>query len=173
MDISNGEGIGISLFVQGCHFKCKNCFNKSTWDFNGGEEWTDYKENTFINLANKNYISRISILGGEPLADENVLDVLKLIQKIRNMYGNSKKIWIYTGYSIEDIINFNINQQYHNIYNFARNSILTNIDILVDGKYIEELKDINYKFAGSTNQRVIDVQKTIKNKKIILLKEKY
>lgn len=99
MDISNGEGIGISLFVQGCHFHCKNCFNQETWDFKGGKEWTPAVEEGFIKLAGKPYIKRISILGGEPLADENVKAVYDLIVHLREIYGDSKEIWLYTGYT--------------------------------------------------------------------------
>ena len=80
MDISNGEGIGVSLFVQGCHFHCKGCFNQETWDFNGGKQWTKETKNKFVELAGKPYVKRISILGGEPLADENITEVYFLLQ---------------------------------------------------------------------------------------------
>ena len=93
MDISNGEGVGISLFVQGCHFHCKNCFNKDTWDFNGGKEWTQDTEDKLIELANKPYIKRLSILGGEPLADENLDGVLHLVDRFRLLLP-SKTIWL-------------------------------------------------------------------------------
>ena len=184
MDISNGLEIGISLFVQGCHFHCKNCFNKSTWDFNGGNEWTKDVENDFIELANKDYIKRISILGGEPLADENVLSILKLIHNIKDKYNDTKKIWIYTGYMFEklfykdnpDYVDFsfsdleNINYYMNNKMDSFRREVISNIDVLVDGLYIEKLKDIDYPFAGSTNQKVIDIKQTKKNNKLTLLK---
>ena len=89
MDISNGEGIGVSLFVQGCHFHCKGCFNPETWDFNGGNEWTDEVENKFIELAGLPYIKRISILGGEPLANENAISVCSIIQRLKNTYPST------------------------------------------------------------------------------------
>ena len=95
MDISNGEGIGIALFVQGCHFHCEGCFQPETWSFNGGEKWTENVEQDFIQLANKPYITRISILGGEPLCDENVREVYQLIHKLKMTYPN-KDIWLYT-----------------------------------------------------------------------------
>lgn len=171
MDISNGIGIGISIFIQGCHFHCKNCFNKSTWDFNSGYEWTEEKENNFIKLADKDYIKRISILGGEPLADENVIDVHKLIIKIRNTYKFDKQIWLYTGYDYDKIINKYIDDKFYTEkMNDYRYKVVNSIDVLVDGQYIENLKDIDYPFAGSTNQRVIDINKTKENNKIILLK---
>ena len=139
LDISNGEGVGISLFVQGCPFHCYNCFNQETWDFNGGFEWTEDIKEYFLDLADHPYIGRISILGGEPLCNENAPDVLELIKDIRERYGDSKKIWVYTGNVIESI---DIN-------------LLTNIDVLVDGRYIDDERDLNLAFRGSANQRII------------------
>ena len=98
-DISNGEGVGVALFVQGCHFHCYNCFNTNTWDFNGGKEWTQDTENKLIELASRPYIKRLSILGGEPLADENLDGVLHLVDRFRLSFPN-KSIWLYTGYEL-------------------------------------------------------------------------
>lgn len=162
MDISNGQGIGISLFVQGCHFHCKNCFNYDTWDFNSGKEWNDDIKEEFLNLANKPYISRISILGGEPLCDENLHCILSLVDDIRKKYSHSKKIWLYTGYNYDNIIsNIDFND-------YIRTLIISKCDILVDGLFVDELKDMNLKWRGSSNQRVINIPETFKNKKIIL-----
>jgi anaerobic ribonucleoside-triphosphate reductase activating protein len=171
MDISNGEGVGVSIFVQGCHFHCKNCFNQSTWDFNGGKEWTEDKENIFFELIDRPYIKRVSILGGEPLADENVNCILRICNKIRLCYGNKKTIWLYTGYTWEDIIN----NQFEDLGNgYSRWSeralIMSKCDAMVDGRYVDNLKDMSYPYAGSTNQRVIDVQKSLKEYKAILWK---
>ena len=94
-DVSNGLGIGISLFVQGCHFHCYNCFNQCTWDFNGGKEWNNDIKEKFLSLLKKDHIQRVSILGGEPLADENVSDIYSLIYDIRDKYPN-KKIWMFS-----------------------------------------------------------------------------
>ena len=99
LDLSNGEGVGIALFVQGCHFHCPNCFNPETWDYNGGKEWTEEVKNKFLELANRPYIKRISILGGEPLAEENLDDVLDLVNRIR-LSSPQKSIWLYTGNTI-------------------------------------------------------------------------
>lgn len=172
MDISNGEGVGVSLFVQGCPFHCKNCFNSETWDFNGGKEWTEKTKNKFMELIDRQYIRRISILGGEPLHKNNLSEVLSLVKEIREKFPD-KTIWLYTGYSIEDIVNFNTNsysvvQQYFDIDNFIRKDILIYIDVLVDGEYIDEQKDLTLKFRGSKNQRVIDVQQTLKQGKVVL-----
>lgn len=172
MDISNGEGVGVSLFVQGCPFHCKNCFNSETWDFNGGKEWTEETKNKFLELIDRPYIKRVSILGGEPLAEPNLGEVLSLVKEIREKFPD-KTIWLYTGYSIEDIVNFNtkpysVVQQYFDIDNFIRNAILIYVDVLVDGEYIDEQKDLTLKFRGSKNQKVIDVKETLKQEKVVL-----
>ena len=157
MDISNGEGIGISLFVQGCHFHCKNCFNPETWDFNGGKEWNEEVKERFIKLANGEHVNRISILGGEPLCQENVGTVLDLCQQLKKLYPQ-KKIWIYTGYTWECLVNQDFTKK-----------ILENVDVLVDGPYVDELQDFNLRFRGSSNQRIINVSESLRNKKIVLL----
>lgn len=160
LDISNGVGIGVSLFVQGCHFHCKDCFNQETWDFGDGKEWTEEIEEEFIDLANKDYISRISLLGGEPLAPENVKGVLNLLKKIRNRYGNTKSIWIHTGYYWDEIFYNPIDK--FDITNEDRKEIVKMCDYIVDGRFITELKDFNYMWAGSTNQTFINVKDRIK-----------
>lgn len=164
MDISNGQGIGISLFVQGCHFHCSGCFNQETWNFNGGKEWTDDIENKFIKLADKPYIKRISFLGGEPLADENVPTVFKIIKRLKLLYPE-KKIWIFTGYIWENIIAGS---------NIQRIAAVSFADVVADGQFEIKNQDINNKkvlWVGSTNQRVIDVAETIKSNKIITIEK--
>ena len=163
MDISNGEGVGVSLFVQGCHFHCPGCFNSETWDFSKGKEWSDELKTAFINLADKSYIGRVSILGGEPLANENVRDVLALVQDIRLLLPD-KKIWLYTGYNFDEILKQG-NTKEHTYWK-ARLETVLNCDVVVDGKFQIENQDLfNEKivFAGSTNQRVIHIQDVIKN----------
>lgn len=173
MDVSNGEGVGISLFVQGCHFHCKGCFNQETWDFNGGKEWTPEIEEQFIQLANKPYIKRISILGGEPLADENVRDVYYLITQLKSRYPE-KKIWLYTGYEWEKIVEENHAIRVENgdyLSNLYRYGAIVFADIVVDGKFQLDKQDLyndNIVFAGSTNQRVIDSGASLSNGRIIL-----
>ena len=172
LDISNGEGVGVSLFVQGCPFHCKNCFNSETWDFNGGKEWTEKTKNKFMELIDKPYINRISVLGGEPLAEQNLNEVLSLIKEIRISFPE-KSIWLYTGY------NFDLLKSQYNEYKytpFATNAdewltrweIISNVDVMVDGEYIDEQKDLTLKWRGSKNQHVINVKESIKNNKIIL-----
>ena len=140
MDISNGEGIGVALFLQGCHFHCKGCFNTETWDFNGGKEWTLEIEDMFMELIDKPYIKRISILGGEPL--DQTVELTELLRKIKIKYPN-KTIWLYTGFKYEDIKDC---------------EILKYIDVIVDGQYKEELKDLKLEFRGSSNQRIIKIK---------------
>lgn len=163
MDISNGEGVGVSLFVQGCHFHCKNCFNQDTWDFSDGKEWSREIEDEFMKLVNRPYIKRVSLLGGEPLADENVLDIMRLINRIKTECPD-KKIWCYTGYTWEQI--FPIVNPYLNLTQaeMTRQNAVKNCDILVDGRFVEEEKDLSLEFRGSKNQRIIDVKERITSK---------
>lgn len=141
MDISNGAFVGVSLFVQGCHFHCKNCFNEETWDFKGGHEWTQETKERFLELINKPYIKRISILGGEPLANENVEDVVDLMKTIVQKYPD-KDIWVYSGYTMEAIKKRGLDD------------VLKYADVIVDGQYVDELRDIRLKWRGSSNQRI-------------------
>ena len=171
-DIANGEGIGVALFVQGCHFKCKNCFNPETHDFNGGKAWTPEVEDKFIELASKPYIKRISLLGGECLADENLDGVLNLVNKIRLLMPQ-KTIWIYSGYEWEHI--FDDSYHYHPLsaeklltWRSKRQQILKLCNIFVDGRYIDSQRNLSAKWRGSDNQRVIDTQKSLEQNKIVL-----
>lgn len=164
----NGEQIGISLYVQGCHFRCPGCFNSNTWDFNGGYEWTDEIKQKFIELAGRPYIKRISILGGCPLTKENIKDVMSLILELKDKYPQ-KKIWIYTGFSWEDIwFPYSEIVDSHNGDRFERFNTINEADVLIEGKFIEELKDITLPWRGSSNQRVIDIQESLKQNKIVL-----
>ena len=146
MDISNGEGVGVSLFVQGCPFHCKNCFNSETWDFNGGKEWTEKTKNKFMELIDRPYIKRVSFLGGECLADQNLDVVLDLIKEISISFPE-KTIWLYTGYELSEIVK---QEQYEKVSGIPsvwskRWEIISNVDVLVDGEYIDEQKDLTLK----------------------------
>ena len=172
LDISNGEGVGVSLFVQGCDRHCFNCFNPDTWDFNCGKEWTEETKNKFIKLIDRPYINRISVLGGEPLAEQNLDEVLSLIKEIRISFPE-KSIWLYTGYNF-DLLNSKYNE--YKYTPFAANAdewltrweIISNINVLVDGEYIDEQKDLSLRFRGSKNQRVINVKQSLAQNKIVL-----
>lgn len=155
-DISNGEGIGVAIFVQGCDKTphCKGCFNSETWDFKSGKEFNSKVKEKFFELINKPYIKRVSILGGEPLSRNNCYEIFLLVSEIKNKFPD-KKIWIYSGYSYEK---------------FSREQLkaILKADVLIDGEYIEELKNPNLKFRGSLNQRVINIPETLKQNKVIL-----
>lgn len=170
MDISNGEGVGVALFVQGCNFHCPSCFNQDTWDFNGGKEWTEETKETFLKLADKPYMKRVSFLGGECLANENLEGVYDVIKDVKEIF-HDKKIWLWTGYTWESIINpimtDNFDLERDKLIKL-RQGIVKMTDILVDGRYIHEQKDMNLKFKGSKNQRVIDVKESIKQGKVVI-----
>lgn len=174
MDISNGENVGVSLFVQGCDRNphCKNCFNSETWDFKGGKEWTEEIKNKFLKLIDRPYIKRVSFLGGEPLAEQNLDGILSLIKEIRISFPD-KTIWLYTGYD------FNLLKSQYNEYKYTpfaadadewltRWEIISNVDVLVDGEYIDEQKDLTLKWKGSKNQHVIDVKQSLAQNKMVL-----
>lgn len=171
LDVSNGENIGVSLFTQGCDRKphCKNCFNSETWDFNGGKEWTEEAKNKFMELIDRPYIRRISVLGGEPLAEQNLDEVLSLIKEIRISFPE-KTIWLYTGYELSEIIK---QEQYEkvsgtpNIWS-KRWEIIKLCNIVVDGEYIDEQKDLALMWRGSKNQNCIDVKQSLAQNKMVL-----
>lgn len=163
----NGIGWGVSLYTQGCHFHCKNCFNQETWDFNGGKEFTEETEDTILALIKPEYIERFSILGGEPLEERNLWDLANLIVNIR-IEKPEIKIWLYTGFTYEWLDFISFTSASRNERDFLQ-IILKEIDVLVDGQFIEDKKDLTYPFAGSTNQRVIDISKTREQKQIVLL----
>ena len=167
-DIANGQMNGVSIYVQGCHFRCPNCFNPETHDFNGGKEWNKEAQEDFLKLAARPYIKRISILGGEPLTSENVDDVLKLVNEIRLLFPE-KKIWLFTGYTWDEITMAPGEMlDSHNGKRFKRHLIIEQCDVIVDGRYVDELRDLTLMFRGSSNQRVIDVKKSIEKGEVVL-----
>lgn len=169
LDVSNGEGCGVALFVQGCPFHCYNCFNSETWDFNGGKEWTEETKHKFMELIDRPYIKRVSFLGGECLADQNLDVVLDLIKEISISFPE-KTIWLYTGYELSEIVK---QEQYEKVSGIPsvwskRWKIISNVDVLVDGEYIDDQKDLTLKWRGSKNQRVIDVKQSLAQNKVVL-----
>lgn len=158
MDISNGEGVRVSIFVQGCHFHCKGCFNPETWSFEAGKEFTSQTLKTLLDLCLKDTVKGLSILGGEPLNEENFIGVLEIVKEFRNKEKlKNKDIWLWTGYEIEDILSSE-----------KKKEILKYLDYVVCGQFIEEEKNLKLKWAGSNNQRWIDVKSTLKENKVIL-----
>ena len=154
MDISNGPGVRVSIFMQGCTFNCKNCFNPETHDFNSGKEFNDEVINRVLELCDNENIKGLSILGGEPMHPKNIDGTTKLTEMFKKRFPN-KDIWIWTGFLFDR--------------DLKDKDVLKNIDVLVDGQYVEELHNPTLKWRGSSNQRVIDVQKSLKNNKIILI----
>lgn len=155
-DIANGEGIRVSLFVSGCTHKCKGCFNQSAWDFKSGNEFTEDSLNEIIESLKPSYIKGLSLLGGEPFEIENVTPLIKIVKEIKKEYPK-KDIWAYSGYTYEELIKNDIKKELVNL-----------IDVLVDGKFILELKNPSLAFRGSSNQRIIDIKKSIKKGCVIL-----
>ncbi len=171
-EVSNGIGNGISLYVQGCNFHCPRCFNQSTWDFNGGKEWTEDVKEHFLKLVNRPYIKRVSLLGGSPLADKNLDDVLSLVKEIKTKFPD-KIIYLYTGYEWEDIwsdskiVIDDFTNKVHMDYQ-KRQEIVSMVDIVIDGRYEDDKKDLSLKFRGSSNQRIIDTKKSIQEGCVVL-----
>lgn len=158
-DIANGPGVRVSLFVSGCRNHCKGCFNKETWDFNYGQQYTTQTMLDILDAMNKPYISGISILGGDPLQPQNIDTIHKLFCSIKRWIQSpvkKKTIWLYTGYNFQD---------------FMDHPIMKYVDVVVDGKYEEDKRDLTLAFRGSSNQRIIDVQRSLKQDKVILVEE--
>lgn len=161
-DIANGIGIRVSIFVSGCNHHCKNCFNQEAWDFHYGKPFTEENVKQIIEYLGKPYVAGLSILGGEPFEHENQKGLLPLVKKVKETYPE-KSIWCYSGFTFDtDII-----KVMYPKWEETR-LLLSHIDILVDGKFIEELKNPNLRFKGSSNQRIIKVQESIKSGEIIL-----
>ena len=154
MDISNGPGVRVSIFMQGCVFNCKNCFNPETHDFNGGDEFTDDTIKQVIELCDKDYIEGLSILGGEPMHPKNIEGTTRLAKEFKKRYPN-KNLWVWTGYKFDEYL--------------KDKEVINYLDVLVDGQYVDKLHNPKLQWRGSENQRVIDVQKSIKEKEIIKL----
>lgn len=163
-DIANGLGVRVSLFVSGCRHHCKDCFNPETWNFDYGEQYTSETQDYILSNLSKSYINGITLLGGDPFEPENQKDLSDLLVKVKGIKG--KDVWCYTGYKFEDILSND--SIIHTPYTM---SLLKNIDVLVDGEFIRELKDITLKFRGSSNQRIIDVKESLRSENIVIYLE--
>lgn len=153
LDVANGTGVRTSIFVTGCSHKCFNCFNQEYQDFDFGKVWTGKETNKLIEYLKDDHIKGLSILGGEPM--ENAVDLTSLLEKVKE--ATSKSIWLWSGYTYEEILE-----------NPNMKKLLSKIDVLVDGKFIEGKKDLTLKFRGSSNQRVINVKASMESGKVIL-----
>lgn len=150
MSIVDGDGCRVTLFVSGCRNHCKGCFNPETWNFNYGQPYTEITENEIIEACKKPYIAGLTVLGGEPMEKENQAEIYKLITNFKRAYPG-KNVWLFTGYVYEKDL---LEGQRQNI-NGLTSSLLEMVDILVDGPFILEQRDLNLKFRGSTNQRLL------------------
>ncbi len=166
-DIANGEGVRVSLFVSGCTRRCKNCFNQVAWDFSYGEEFDREIQEKILKGLSADYIAGLSLLGGEPLEPSNQAALYPFLEEVSRRYP-SKSIWCYTGFVYNEKTGVLQEEEKNTSQTKA---LLSLIDVLVDGPFIETLKDIRLKFRGSSNQRVIDLQKTIESGKLVLYLE--
>lgn len=161
IDVANGPGVRVSLFVSGCTHHCKGCFNSEAWDFNYGETFDEAAEEKIFSAIAPDYIEGFSLLGGEPFEPQNQEGLLPFLRRLKVKFPN-KSIWCYSGYTFEDIIAGKVGDR------LTASSMISLVDILVDGKFIEEQKDLHLRFRGSANQRIIDVKKSLKADKVVL-----
>lgn len=155
-DVSNGPGIRTTLFVSGCTNNCEGCFNRELQDFNYGDKWTKEKEDEFLSFVKNENVVGVNILGGEPMDQVKDKDLHNLLKRIKE--ETNKSIWLWSGYIYEDIIS-----------NSNKNEILTYVDVLIDGRFQLDKRNISLKYRGSSNQRVIDIVKSKKYNKVVEL----
>lgn len=167
-DIANGEGVRTSLFVSGCRHHCKNCFNSITWDFGYGNLFTEETMEEIFDSVDHDWINGITLLGGEPFEPENQKVLVPFLVMFREKFPN-KNVWCYTGFTFEKILG--TTEPKSRAATDISKEMLSLIDVLVDGPFIEDLHSITLKFRGSSNQRIIDIKKTAEQKKIVLYLE--
>ena len=171
-DVCNGDGLRVILWLSGCSHHCYNCQNPQTWNPDSGIPFDESAKQEIFNELSKDYISGITFSGGDPLYEYNLDEVLKLVKQIRISFPE-KSIWLYTGYNF-DLLNSKYNE--YKYTPFAANAdewltrweIISNVDVLIDGEYIDEQRDITLKWRGSSNQRIIDVKKTLRENRVVL-----
>lgn len=165
-DVSNGPGVRVSLYVSGCRNHCKNCFNPETWDFCYGEPFTREIEDKIIDALAPTYIKGFTLLGGDPFEPENAEALVPFMERLRKKHPE-KSVWCFTGYDYEaDLLTGKKGDIDTNM------RLLSTLDVLVDGKFVEELKDLNLLFRGSSNQRIILVRPSLENDEVVLWNEK-
>ena len=167
-DIANGPGVRVTLWVSGCSLHCKSCHNPQTQDFNSGKLFNDDAKQELFEALDNPYIQGLTLSGGHPLEPESVKVVYLLIKEVNEKFPQ-KDVWLYTGYTWEQIFPTIVTDDF-NIYRFYQQGIIEMCDVVVDGPYIEELRDISLPYCGSKNQRLIDVQETFKQGKVIQYK---
>lgn len=162
-DVANGPGVRVSLFVSGCTHHCKNCFNQVTWDFNYGSPFTEKEIEKILEYLKPDYVKGLTLLGGEPMEHTNQQGLLPLLRRIREVYPD-KDVWCFTGYDFDKDVKGHMLLTWPETREF-----LSYIDVLVDGPFIEELKSVALRFKGSSNQRTIDVQASLKAGETVLM----
>ena len=160
-DIANGEGVRVALFVSGCRHHCKGCFNSMTWDFNYGKKFTEETEEEILEALKPNYIDGLSLLGGEPFEPENQEVLVKLLRKVKERYPE-KNIWCYSGYLFDKELKKESRARCE-----YTDEMLSMLDVLVDGRFEEDKKNITLLFRGSENQRLIDVKKSLEEGQVV------
>ena len=168
--VSNGAGARTVLWVSGCDIHCRNCQNPQTWDFNSGIPFTDDTMQEILYDLSKPYIKGLTLSGGHPLDPHNLPEVYKIVKRVKMVFPN-KDIWLYTGYTWEQIIEKDKLYEDHEVNSPSPLDVVKLCDVLVDGAYVDELRDISLPFRGSSNQRIIDVQKSLAENKVILWEE--
>ena len=164
-DIANGPGIRVTLFVSGCTHRCQNCFNEETWDFHYGKPFTAETENELLNALRPAYVRGLTLLGGEPLEYSNQQGLLPFVRRVRKELPE-KDIWCYTGYTFEADVLGRMCAEHE-----ETKELLSYFDVLVDGEFVQELKDLGLRFRGSSNQRIISVQESLREGKTVLWDE--
>lgn len=160
-DVANGPGVRVSLFVSGCTHHCKNCFNQEAWDFKYGNPYTEEVEEEILDALDRDYIEGLSLLGGEPFELANQEGIVSLVKKVKTKFPE-KTIWAYSGYLFDTYL-LPLSRK-----NETTRTLLEHIDVLVDGKFEEELKNPRLIFRGSANQRIIDVKESLKKGKVVI-----
>lgn len=167
-DQNNGDGLRVTLWLSGCSHHCKGCQNPQTWDANSGIPYDDSAEEELLRELNKDYISGLTLTGGDPLHEANLDGVLELVNRIRLLLPK-KSIWLYTGYEWEQIFNGSVYTSKNHV-GLKRRNIVKQCNVVVDGKYMDSQRDITLKWCGSKNQRVVDVQKSLQKGQVVLWK---
>ena len=165
-DIANGEGVRVTLFVSGCTNHCKNCFQPQTWDFEFGQPFTAETEEQLLAMLQPDYINGLTVLGGEPFEPSNQRALLPFLRRVRETYPE-KNIWCFSGFTYEELKTEGSHPRCE-----VTDEILDQLDVLVDGRFVEELKDISLRFRGSSNQRLIDMKKSREAGELVLLPDR-
>ena len=161
-DIANGIGVRVTLFVSGCTNHCKNCFQPQTWDFSYGKPFTEETEETILKMLAPAYIRGLTLLGGEPFEPSNQRALVPFLEKVRERYPQ-KDIWSFSGFTLEELQTDGSHPRCE-----VTDRMLSLLDVLVDGRFVEELKNLSLRFRGSSNQRLIDMKATLREGKIVL-----